>query len=54
MAGVGVFERGGGVTVGDEMGAEGDVESCPEVVKGVKSSNSGKSIRQVFLIPEVP
>lgn len=49
-----MFERGGGVQEGDEMGAEGEVESWPEVVNGVKSRCSGKRIRHVFLIPEVP
>ena len=51
MDGVGVVERfaarsGGGC----EMGLFGLVESLPDVVKGVRSRISGKSIRQVFLL----
>lgn len=48
MAGVGVVLRGmegGGV----DMGMDGTVESCPEVVNGVRSSISGNSIRTLFL-----
>jgi hypothetical protein len=54
VAGVGVFDRGGGEAAGEDIGAEGDVESCPEVVKAVKSRSSGNITRQVFLMPEVP
>jgi hypothetical protein len=48
VAGVGVVERGmdGG---GDEMGIDGTVDKFPDVVNGVRSSSSGKTIRMAFL-----
>ena len=49
MDGMGVEDRGIGGG-GDDMGTDGDVESFPEVVYGVRSSNSGKSTRQVFFV----
>ena len=45
------------VVVGDmceEMGKEGEVESMPEVVYGVRSSTSGKCTRAVFLEAYAP
>ena len=51
VEGVGVEERmgarGGG---GAEMGLEGEVESCPEVVKGVRSRISGNWMWQLFFV----
>jgi hypothetical protein len=38
----------------EEMGNEGEVESMPEVVNGVRSSVSGKCTRAVFLAAYVP
>ena len=38
----------------EEMGNEGEVESMPEVVKGVRSSTSGKCTRAVFLDAYAP
>jgi hypothetical protein len=38
----------------EEIGIEGEVESMPEVVNGVRSSTSGKSTRTVFLDAYVP
>ena len=36
------------------MGNEGEVESMPEVVNGVRSSTSGKCTRALFLDAYVP
>ena len=49
MDGMSVEDRGIGGG-GEDMGTDGDVESFPEVVYGVRSSNSGKSRRQVFFV----
>ena len=38
----------------EEIGNEGEVESMPEVVNGVRSSTSGKCTRAVFLDAYVP
>src|SRR6266702_4022185 len=38
----------------EEMGKEGEVESMPEVVYGVRSSTSGKCTRAVFLEAYAP
>jgi hypothetical protein len=38
----------------EEMGYEGEVESMPEVVNGVKSRTSGKSTRAEFLDAYTP
>ena len=38
----------------EEIGIEGEVESMPEVVNGVRSSTSGKCTRAVFLDAYVP
>lgn len=48
VAGVGVVERGwaGG---GEDIGKDGTVERFPDVVKGVRSSSSGKCTRMLFL-----
>lgn len=45
--GVGVEEKT--CEAGDEMGTEGDVDSWPEVVYGVRSRTSGKLTLHVFL-----
>ena len=44
---MGVVDRGMGGD-GADMGAEGTVDICPEVVYGVKSRNSGKMTRHEF------
>ena len=38
----------------EDIGNEGEVESMPEVVNGVRSSTSGKCTRAVFLDAYVP
>jgi hypothetical protein len=38
----------------EEMGNEGEVESMPEVVNGVRSSDSRKCTHAVFLAAYVP
>lgn len=46
---MGVVDRGK-VGGSEEIGTEGTVERLPEVVKGVRSSISGKTIRTEFFI----
>lgn len=50
---MGVVDRGK-VGAGEQMGTEGTVERLPEVVKGVRSSISGKTIRTEFFIANWP
>ena len=48
-AGVGVAPRDGPVDAGVEICSVGEREREPEVVKGVRSSISGKAMRMGFL-----
>jgi hypothetical protein len=47
-------EVGEGMWGCEEIGNEGEVESMPDVVNGVRSSTSGKCTRAVFLDAYVP